>query len=109
MVDNGDTIESLVERLGRTKRLILIELTKGAAGYKKLSKKLRIGLDTIRSHIKTGKHSNSLTQLGLIQQEERGWSITESGTKVLEILKKDPEYSPFFVEAPSTEKEDYEE
>ena len=105
MVDNGETIKSLVERLGRTKRLILIELTKGEAGYKKLSKKLRIGLDTIRSHIKTGKHSNSLTQLGLIQQEERGWSITESGEKVLEILRKDPEYSSFFFEEPSKENE----
>jgi len=100
VVDNGETLETLVSRLGRTKRLILIELTKGEAGYKKLSKKLRIGLDTIRSHIKTGKHSNSLTQLGLIQQEERGWSITESGEKVLEILRKDPEYSPFFFEEP---------
>lgn len=106
MVDNGDTIESIVERLGRTKRLILIELAKESVGYKKLSKKLRIGLDTIRSHIKTGKHSNSLTQLGLIQQEERGWSITESGEKILEILKKDPEYSPFFFVNPTIENED---
>jgi predicted transcriptional regulator len=106
VVDNGETLESLVSRLGRTKRLILIELTKGEAGYKKLSKKLRIGLDTIRSHIKTGKHSNSLTQLGLIQQEERGWSITESGKQVLEILRKDPEYSSFFFEELSVKKED---
>jgi len=102
-VEDGVSLESLVERLGRTKRLILIELTKGAAGYKKLSKKLKIGLDTIRSHVKTGKHSNSLTQLGLIEQEERGWSITELGNKVLEQLRRDPEYAPFFVEAPETE------
>ncbi len=105
MIDNGETIESLVDRLGRTKRLILIELTKGEAGYKKLSKKLRIGLDTIRSHVKTGKHSNSLNQLGLIQQEERGWSITESGEKVLEILRKNPEYSSFFFDTTSMEEE----
>ncbi|MCE7742880.1 MAG: hypothetical protein GOP50_10535 [Candidatus Heimdallarchaeota archaeon] len=105
MVDDGVTLETLVERLGRTKRLILIELTKGAVGYKKLSKKLQIGLDTIRSHIKTGKHSNSLTQMGLIEQEERGWSITELGNSVLEQLKRDPEYAPFFVEAPKMENE----
>ena len=105
MEGNGDTLESLVERLGQTKRLILIELSKGAVGYKKLSKKLRIGLDTIRSHIKTGKHSNSLTQLGLIKQEERGWSVTELGDNILEILRKDPEYSAFFFEAPSKENE----
>ncbi len=105
MVDEGVSVETLVERLGRTKRLILIELTRGAVGYKKLSKKLKIGLDTIRSHIKTGKHSNSLTQLGLIKQEERGWSITELGNSVLEQLKRDPEYAPYFVEAPKMENE----
>jgi len=105
VVDDGVTLETLVERLGRTKRLILIELTKGAVGYKKLSKKLKIGLDTIRSHIKTGKHSNSLTQMGLIEQEERGWSITELGNSVLEQLKRDPEYAPYFVEAPKIENE----
>ena len=103
MVDEGESLETLVERLGRTKRLILIELTKEAAGYKKLSKKLKIGLDTIRSHIKTGKHSKSLTQLGLIEQEERGWSITELGNDVLELLKRDPEYAPFFIKAPDIE------
>ena len=103
MAEDGVPLETLVERLGRTKRLILIELTKGAAGYKKLSKKLKIGLDTIRPHVKTGKHSNSLTQLGLIEQEERGWSITELGNKVLEHLRRDPEYAPFFVEAPEIE------
>ena len=95
--------EELIERLGKTKRLILIELSKGAAGYKKLSKKLKIGLDTIRSHVKTGKHSNSLTQLGLISQEEKGWSITELGTHVLDLLKRDPEYAPFFVLEPSSD------
>ncbi len=95
--------EELIERLGKTKRLILIELSKGAAGYKKLSKKLKIGLDTIRSHVKTGKHSNSLTQLGLISQEEKGWSITELGTNVLDLLKRDPEFAPFFVAEPSSD------
>jgi len=96
--------EELVERLGKTKRLILIELSKEAAGYKKLSKKLQIGLDTIRSHVKTGKHSKSLNQTGLIKQEERGWSLTELGVNVLELLKRDPEYSPYFVE-PQTKEE----
>ena len=105
MEEGGVSVETLVERLGRTKRLILIELTRGAVGYKKLSKKLRIGLDTIRSHIKTGKHSNSLSQLGLIKQEERGWSITELGNSVLEQLKRDPEYAPFFVAAPEMNNE----
>jgi len=102
-VINATELEELVERLGRTKRLILIELSKGAAGYKKLSKKLQIGLDTIRSHVKTGKHSRSLNQIGLIKQEERGWSLTELGVNVLELVKRDPEYSPFFVEPQSKE------
>ena len=92
----------LIERLGKTKRLILIELSKGAAGYKKLSKKLQIGLDTIRSHMKTGKHSNSLNQLGLISQEEKGWSVTELGENVLKLLKRNPEYAPFFVSEPAS-------
>jgi len=95
-----ENLNVLLERLGRTKRLILIELSKGPTGYKKLSKILRIGLDTIRSHVKTGKHSKSLYQLGLIKQEERGWSLTEKGYKILELLKNDPSYSPYFVEAP---------
>jgi predicted transcriptional regulator len=102
-VINTTELEELVERLGKTKRLILIELSKGAAGYKKLSKKLQIGLDTIRSHVKTGKHSRSLNQIGLIKQEERGWSLTELGVNVLELVKRDPEYSPFFVEPQSKE------
>ncbi|MCG3216443.1 MAG: hypothetical protein KAS63_06965 [Candidatus Heimdallarchaeota archaeon] len=102
MEDLLNSPEELIERLGRTKRLILIELSKESAGYKKLSKKLKIGLDTIRSHVKTGKHSNSLTQLGLISQEEKGWSVTELGEDVLDLLKRNPEYAPFFVEAPSS-------
>lgn len=104
MIDATDNLEELVERLGKTKRLILIELSMGAAGYKKLSKKLRIGLDTIRSHVKTGKHSTSLDQIGLIKQEERGWSLTELGVNMLELLKKDPEYAPYFVK-PQTKEE----
>lgn len=104
MINTTEELEELVERLGKTKRLILIELSKGAAGYKKLSKKLQIGLDTIRSHVKTGKHSRSLNQIGLIKQEERGWSLTELGINVLELVKRDPEYSPFFVE-PLTKEE----
>ena len=104
MIKATEELEELVERLGKTKRLILIELSKGAAGYKKLSKKLQIGLDTIRSHVKTGKHSKSLNQIGLIKQEERGWSLTELGVNILELVKRDPEYSPFFVE-PQTKEE----
>lgn len=99
-----ENTKELVERLGHTKRLILIELSKGEAGYKKLSKRLKIGIDTIRSHVKTGKHSKSLTQLGLIQQEEKGWSLTDLGNNVLNNLKRNPEYSPFFVEAPPEQK-----
>jgi len=104
VINATEELEELVERLGKTKRLILIELSKGAAGYKKLSKKLQIGLDTIRSHVKTGKHSKSLNQIGLIKQEERGWSLTELGVNILELVKRDPEYSPFFVE-PQTKEE----
>jgi predicted transcriptional regulator len=106
VVESGVETEMLVDRLGRTKRLILIELSKGAAGYKKLSKKLRIGLDTIRSHVKTGKHSKSLTQLGLIHQEEKGWSVTELGSDILKHLKRDPEYAPFFVLDPASKNEE---
>ena len=106
MVESGVETEEIVDRLGRTKRLILIELSRGAAGYKKLSKKLKIGLDTIRSHVKTGKHSKSLTQLGLIHQEEKGWSVTELGSDILKRLKRDPEYAPFFVLDPASEKKE---
>ena len=106
MVESGVDTEELIDRLGRTKRLILIELSKGAAGYKKLSKKLKIGLDTIRSHVKTGKHSKSLTQLGLIHQEEKGWSVTELGSDVLNRLKRNPEYAPFFVLDPASKEKE---
>ena len=92
------SIHELVERLGKTKRLILIQISKESAGYKKLSKILKIGLDTIRSHVKTGKHSTSLFQLELIEQLDRGWALTEKGYSVLDLIKKDPEYSPYFVE-----------
>ncbi len=102
----GEETVQIVERLGRTKRLILIELSKGAAGYKKLSKKLQIGIDTIRSHVKTGKHSTSLTQLGLLKQEERGYSVTDLGYDILEILKRDPYFAPYFVNAPATDESD---
>ena len=98
--------KQLLERLGHTKRLILIELSKGEAGYKKLSKRLKIGIDTIRSHVKTGKHSKSLTQLGLIQQEEKGWSLTDLGKNILNSLKSNPEYSPFFVASPPEQKKE---
>ncbi|MBY9002197.1 MAG: hypothetical protein KGD64_14855 [Candidatus Heimdallarchaeota archaeon] len=108
MINATNKPEELVDRLGKTKRLILIELSKGAAGYKKLSKKLQIGLDTIRSHVKTGKHSKSLNQIGLIKQEERGWSLTELGENVLELVKRDPEYSAFFV-LPQDEEQDEEQ
>ncbi len=106
MVENGEIHEELTDRLGKTKRLILIELSKEVIGYKKLSKKLKIGLDTIRSHVKTGKHSKSLTQLGLIKQEERGWSVTDLGTRVLELLKRNPEFAPFFVVDPTSEEKE---
>ncbi len=97
------TLEEVCERLGRTKRLILIEISKEPTGYKKLSKKLKIGLDTIRSHVKTGKHSKSLVQLQLIERQEEIWAITDLGKQVLEIVRKDPEYSAYFLEENSEE------
>jgi len=91
-----DIPRSILERLGRSKRLILIEISKGELGYKKLSRKLGLGLDTIRSHIRTGKHSTSLFQLDLILHDQERWIISELGKKVLELLKQEPEYSAHF-------------
>lgn len=91
-----DIPRSILERLGKSKRLILIEISKGELGYKKLSKKLGLGLDTIRSHIRTGKHSTSLFQLDLILRDQERWIISELGKKVLELLKQEPEYSAHF-------------
>ena len=49
--------KDIMERLGRTKKRILIELYRDSVGYKRLSKIIGVGLDTVRSHIRTGKYS----------------------------------------------------
>ncbi len=96
MSRKDDIPRSILERLGKSKRLILIEISKGELGYKRLSRKLGLGLDTIRSHIRTGKHSTSLFQLDLILHDQERWIISELGKKVLELLKQEPEYSAHF-------------
>jgi len=85
-----------LERLGRTKKRILIELSKNPCGYKKLAKTIGVGLDTIRSHVRTGKYSTSLVDLGLVEKAERGWNLTEIGKNVTNALKDDPELKAFF-------------
>ena len=69
-MSNEEQIEpkELIETLGRTKKRILIELYRKPVGYKKLSKTIGVGLDTIRSHIKSGKYSRSLLQLGCVEK-----------------------------------------
>ena len=90
--------ESDIERLGRTKKRILIELYRHSVGYKRLSKTLGVGLDTIRSHIKSGKYSTSLSQMELVEKGESGWRLTAKGLLVCEKLKEDPELKAFFYE-----------
>ena len=88
--------KDLVEQLGRTKKRIIIELYRQPVGYKKLSKILGVGLDTIRSHIKSGKYSRSLLQLGCVERGEKGWTLSSTGKEVAELLKEDPELKGFF-------------
>ncbi len=91
------TPEEIVKRMGRTKKRILIELYKDSVGYKKLSKILGVGLDTIRSHIKSGKYSTSLLEIGLVERSESGgWQLTALGLQVCELLQQDPELRAFF-------------
>lgn len=90
------TSEELIQRMGRTKKRIIIELYRDSVGYKKLSKILGVGLDTIRSHIKSGKYSTSLSQLGVVERGEKGWQLSPFGLEVCELLQKDPELKAFF-------------
>jgi predicted transcriptional regulator len=94
-MDSVDLTQYL-ERLGRTKKRILIELSKNPCGYKKLAKTIGVGLDTVRSHVRTGKYSTSLVDLGLVEKAERGWNLTETGKNVANALKDEPELKAFF-------------
>lgn len=93
---DSEELSKLLERLGRTKKRILIELLKSPCGYKKLAKTIGVGLDTVRSHVRTGKYSTSLVDLGLVEKAERGWVLTENGKIVTDSLKNDPELKAFF-------------
>ena len=86
----------IVERLGRTKKRILIELYRDSVGYKRLSKIIGVGLDTVRSHIRTGKYSRSLLEMGLVERGEKGWQLTPLGLQVTELLQQDAEFKAFF-------------
>ncbi len=88
----------IIENLGRTKKRILIELYRDSVGYKRLSKIIGVGLDTIRSHIRTGKYSRSLVALGLVERGEKGWQLTSLGLQVTELLQQDAEFKAFFFE-----------
>ncbi len=90
--------KDIMERLGRTKKRILIELYRDSVGYKRLSKIIGVGLDTIRSHIRTGKYSRSLLDIGLVERGEKGWQLTPLGLQVTELLQQDNEFKAFFFE-----------
>ena len=88
--------KDIMERLGRTKQRILIELYRDSVGYKRLSKMIGVGLDTVRSHIRTGKYSRSLFSMGLVERGEKGWQLTPLGLQVTELLQQDNEFKAFF-------------
>ncbi|WP_455139945.1 hypothetical protein [Candidatus Hodarchaeum mangrovi] len=88
--------QQIKDRLGRTKKRILIELYRDSVGYKRLSKIIGVGLDTVRSHIRTGKYSRSLLEMGLVERGEKGWQLTPLGLQVTELLQQDAEYKAFF-------------
>ena len=88
----------IIQKLGRTKKRILIELYRASVGYKRLSKIIGVGLDTVRSHIRTGKYSRSLLELGLVERGEKGWQLTPLGLQVTELLQQDKEFKAFFFE-----------
>jgi hypothetical protein len=99
--NNSEVLEpqdpsEIMERLGRTKKRILIELYRDSVGYKRLSKIIGVGLDTIRSHIRTGKYSRSLLAMGLVERGEKGWQLTPLGLQVTELLQQDNEFKAFF-------------
>ncbi|MFX1535777.1 MAG: hypothetical protein ACFFDI_16305 [Promethearchaeota archaeon] len=89
--------EDILEQFGRTKKRIIIELYRSQIGYKKLAKTLEVGVDTIRSHIKTGKYSRSLVELGCVKRKEgQGWVLTPKGLTIAEKLMEDPKLKAFF-------------
>ena len=92
------TPSEVMERLGRTKKRILIEIYRDSVGYKRLSKIIGVGLDTIRSHIRTGKYSRSLLEMNLVERGEKGWQLTSLGLQVTELLQQDNEFKAFFFE-----------
>ncbi|MCK4848299.1 MAG: hypothetical protein KAT16_04680 [Candidatus Heimdallarchaeota archaeon] len=100
--ENSSTLKltptEIMERLGRTKKRILIELYRDSVGYKRLSKIIGVGLDTIRSHIRTGKYSRSLLEMNLVERGEKGWQLTPLGLQVTELLQQDNEFKAFFFE-----------
>ncbi|UCE14953.1 MAG: hypothetical protein JSV04_07180 [Candidatus Heimdallarchaeota archaeon] len=96
--DQSSDPSVIIERLGRTKKRILIELYRDSVGYKRLSKIIGVGLDTVRSHIRTGKYSRSLLELGLVERGEQGWQLTPLGLQVTELLQQDAEFKAFFFE-----------
>jgi len=92
------TPTEIMGRLGRTKKRILIELYRDSVGYKRLSKIIGVGLDTIRSHIRTGKYSRSMLEMNLVERGEKGWQLTPLGLQVTELLQQDNEFKAFFFE-----------
>ena len=92
------TPSEIMERLGRTKKRILIEIYRDSVGYKRLSKIIGVGLDTIRSHIRTGKYSRSLLEMNLVERGEKGWQLAPLGLQVTELLQQDNEFKAFFFE-----------
>jgi DNA-binding transcriptional ArsR family regulator len=96
--ENLTDASEIIKKLGRTKKRILIELYRDSVGYKRLSKIIGVGLDTVRSHIRTGKYSRSLLELGLVERGEKGWQLTPLGLQVTELLQQDKEFKAFFFE-----------
>jgi predicted transcriptional regulator len=82
--------------LGHTKKRILIVLYNYPhTGYKTMSRITGVGLDTVRSHVKSGKYSKSLLSLGLIERTDNGWELTEEGYKQINLIKDDPKLKGF--------------
>ncbi|MFX0090942.1 MAG: hypothetical protein ACFFBD_04190 [Candidatus Hodarchaeota archaeon] len=88
--------DDLLPQLGRTKRRIIIELYRSSIGYKKMAKTIGVGVDTIRSHIKSGKYSRSLLELGCVEKKDQGWVLTARGLEIAENLMNDPNLKAFF-------------
>ncbi|MFX0064505.1 MAG: hypothetical protein ACFFC7_20220 [Candidatus Hermodarchaeota archaeon] len=89
-------LPELLDQLGRTKRRIIIELYRSSIGYKKMAKTIGVGVDTIRSHIKSGKYSRSLLELGCVEKRDQGWVLTAKGLEIAENLMEDPTLKAFF-------------